>query len=68
MKTPDELRSLLSRVGVQQDARVVTYCGVGLSAAALAFALRSAGIDEVALYDASWEEWGRDPQRPVARS
>jgi len=68
LKTPDELRSLLSRVGVQQDARVVTYCGVGLSAAAVAFALRSAGIDEVALYDASWEEWGRDPQRPVARS
>src|SRR5436305_1876302 len=46
LKTPDEIRSLLSRVGVQQDARVVTYCGVGLSAAALAFALRSAGIDE----------------------
>jgi len=23
--------------------------------------------EDVALYDASWEEWGRDLERPVAR-
>jgi thiosulfate/3-mercaptopyruvate sulfurtransferase len=54
-------------VGVEPGTRAVTYCGVGISASALVFALRLAGIEDVALYDASWEEWGRDPALPLAR-
>ena len=67
MKDPGDLRSLFSDVGVTRGMRAITYCGVGISASALLFALHRAGIDEVRLYDASWEEWGRDVTRPVAR-
>jgi thiosulfate/3-mercaptopyruvate sulfurtransferase len=67
LKPAEELRELFEGVGVRRDARVITYCGVGISASALAFALGRAGVADVRLYDASWEEWGRDPARPVAR-
>jgi len=55
------------RAGARPEARAITYCGVGLSASAVAFALTVAGFRDVAVYDASWEEWGRDPTRSVAR-
>jgi thiosulfate/3-mercaptopyruvate sulfurtransferase len=67
MKAPEELRTLFTSVGVEAGTRAIAYCGVGISASALVFALRLAGVDEAALYDASWEQWGRDPRRPVAR-
>ncbi len=67
LKSPRELRELFARVGAGPGVRALTYCGVGISASALAFALDLAGIERIALYDASWEEWGRDPARPIAR-
>ncbi len=67
LKGPEELRELLSSRGVPPTSRAITYCGVGISASALLFALRRAGVDDVRLYDASWEEWGRDAARPVVR-
>jgi len=67
MKSPEELRAMFEEAGVEPDSTCITYCGVGVSAAALLFALHHAGIEDAALYDASWEEWGRDPGRPIAR-
>ena len=67
MKGRDELLQLFAQVGVGPGDRAITYCGVGISAAALLFALDRAGIKDAALYDASWDEWGRDPRFPVAR-
>jgi thiosulfate/3-mercaptopyruvate sulfurtransferase len=67
MKSPEELRELFAGLGATPERRVVTYCGVGISASALLYALERAGIEDVSLYDAGWDEWGRDPERPVAR-
>lgn len=67
MKDPQELRTVFAAAGVDPTTKAITYCGCGISASALLFALNRAGVEDVALYDASWEEWGRDPTRPVAR-
>ncbi len=67
LRPPADLRSLFAEAGVREGMRVITYCGVGISASALLFALTSAGVGDVRLYDASWDEWGRDPSCPVAR-
>ncbi len=67
MKSPDELRELFAELGAAPGKRVVTYCGVGISASALLYALERAGIEDVSLYDAGWDEWGRDPELPAAR-
>jgi thiosulfate/3-mercaptopyruvate sulfurtransferase len=67
MKDPEELRAMLEEAGVREGSRAITYCGVGVSASAMLFAIVRAGVEDVRLYDASWEEWGRDPHQPVTR-
>jgi thiosulfate/3-mercaptopyruvate sulfurtransferase len=67
LKSPEEIRAAASGVGLTPGCSAIAYCGVGLSAAALVFGLHVAGFEDATLYDASWEEWGRDPHRLVAR-
>ena len=51
--------------GVPRDKRVITYCGGGVFAAFALFALHMLGHEKAALDDASWSEWGADPELPV---
>ena len=62
---PAALRMTLLAGGIAPRASVVTYCGAAIAASTLAFALVRAGWPDVSLYDASWEEWGRDERRPI---
>jgi len=52
---------------LEPEQRVITYCGSGISASLGFFALHRAGYRDIALYDASWEEWGADPALPIER-
>lgn len=61
----EELRAMALKAGIEPEQRVITYCGVGISASLGLFALYLAGYRNLALYDASWEEWGTDPKCPV---
>jgi thiosulfate/3-mercaptopyruvate sulfurtransferase len=62
---PDVLSARAQAAGVQPGQRVILYCGVGISASMSMFALHLAGYPDLALYDASWDEWGHDPHLPV---
>jgi len=63
----ESLRALARGAGLEPEQRVITYCGSGISASLGLFALHLAGYRDIALYDASWEEWGTDPAFPVVR-
>ncbi len=66
MKSLDELRAAFSGAGVKLDAPIVTSCGSGVSAAVLTLALYRLGVENPALYDGSWTEWGAADGPPVA--
>jgi thiosulfate/3-mercaptopyruvate sulfurtransferase len=66
MKSPDELRAAFLGAGAKLDAPIVTSCGSGVSAGVLTLALYRLGVENPALYDGSWTEWGAADGPPVA--
>ena len=60
-----DLDALWTNAGVPRDKRIITYCGGGVFAAFSLFALHLLGHEDMALYDASWSEWGADPDLPI---
>ena len=50
---------------LDRNARVITYCGGGIVASTDAFVLTRLGVDNVAFYIASLEEWTTDPDTPM---
>lgn len=59
-----ELRAAFERAGIDLARPIVTSCGSGVTASVLLFALHRLGVDDAALYDGSWSEWGADPATP----
>lgn len=57
-KSPEELRQIFARKGVDENTAVITSCGSGVTAAVISLALELAGFHNHALYDGSWTEWG----------
>jgi thiosulfate/3-mercaptopyruvate sulfurtransferase len=62
---PDDLRSRFALAGVDLSRPIVASCGSGVSACALVLALYRLGIENAAVYDGSWSEWGRPEGPPV---
>ena len=63
---PAELRGRFRDAGVDLAKPVVTSCGSGVSACALALGLEVIGHRATAVYDGSWTEWGGREDTPVA--
>ncbi len=65
-RSPEQLRALFERVGVDDTTVPIAYCGSGVTASLDVFALRLAGLGNARLYEGSWSDWVHDPTRPVA--
>ena len=63
-KPETEMRAAFECAGVDLSRPIVTSCGSGVTASVLLFALHRLGIEDAALYDGSWSEWGADPATP----
>ena len=59
MKPLEDLRKAFAGAGVDTAKPIVTSCGSGVSAAVLTLALYRLGVENTALYDGSWSEWGK---------
>jgi thiosulfate/3-mercaptopyruvate sulfurtransferase len=62
---PDRLRQKFIDAGVALDRPVIASCGSGVTACILALAMHSLGKDDWAVYDGSWDEWGRRADLPI---
>lgn len=65
LKSLPELRAVFENAGINLSAPVVTTCGSGVTAAALALAIESLGQSNCSVYDGSWTEWGGLEDAPV---
>ena len=65
LRDADELSGLFRDVDIALDRPIVTSCGSGVTACALAFALHLIGHPGAAVYDGSWSEWGLPGDTPV---
>lgn len=64
LKSPEELRALLTKAGVQPGDTVLGYCHIGQQMTAVIFAARTLG-HKVLLYDGSMQDWSRRKEYPV---
>jgi thiosulfate/3-mercaptopyruvate sulfurtransferase len=65
LRDADELSGLFRGADIALDRPIVTSCGSGVTACALAFALHLIGHPGAAVYDGSWSEWGLPGDTPV---
>lgn len=66
MLDPDDLRAQFASVGLDNpSSEIITYCNGGVSASYGLLALRIAGLQNSAVYDGSWKDWGNDDSRPL---
>lgn len=61
----EDLRRALDGTNTAPDQRIITYCGGGIAASAVALAFALMGRPEVSIYDGSLQEWSADPSLPM---
>lgn len=65
---PRAMRARYRKLGVGESGTVICSCGSGVTACHTVLALTIAGVSpsRVKLYEGSWSDWSRDPDRPIA--
>jgi thiosulfate/3-mercaptopyruvate sulfurtransferase len=68
MLPPDQLLKKFEAIGISENTpEVIVYCNGGVSASYGLLALQVAGLNNGAIYDGSWKEWGNDETKPIER-
>jgi len=66
MLPPDELRKRFADSGIDgSEPEVIFYCNAGVSASYGLLAAKVAGLNNGAIYDGSWKDWGNDDSKPI---
>jgi thiosulfate/3-mercaptopyruvate sulfurtransferase len=65
LRSAEALTEMFRGAGIALDRPIVTSCGSGVTACALAFALHLIGHRGAAVYDGSWSEWGLPGDTPI---
>lgn len=65
-KRGEALRQSFVDSGVDLEKPLIMSCGSGVTACNLLFGAALLGKNDVTIYDASWSEWGADPETPKA--
>lgn len=60
-----ELRETFSAAGIEEDIKVISYCGSGVTACHNLLVLEYAGLGQHSLYPGSWSQWANS-DRPLA--
>ena len=61
----EELRKVFNATDALTSNSIITYCGGGVAASSVAFALTLLGIRDVAVYHSGLIEWTADPKLPM---
>jgi thiosulfate/3-mercaptopyruvate sulfurtransferase len=64
-RAPGEVAAIFDAVGAAPAKRKLLYCGGGIAATLDAFLLHQLGHTDLAVYDASMNEWARDESLPI---
>ena len=64
IRNDDDLSVYWQSTGLDENTPLAASCGSGVTACVNALALYELGIENVAVYDGSWTEWGSDPDTP----
>jgi thiosulfate/3-mercaptopyruvate sulfurtransferase len=65
LKAPDQVAAAFAAIGADKSKRKLIYCGGGIAATLDAFLLHQLGHEDIAVYDASMNEWAKDESLPM---
>jgi thiosulfate/3-mercaptopyruvate sulfurtransferase len=64
-RSKEEILAIAHEVGITPESTVNIYCFKGARASNTFVALSEAGVKDLRIYFASWNEWSRDPLLPI---
>lgn len=64
-RPPAEVAAKFAEAGADPSRRILLYCGGGIAATLDAFLLHQLGYADLAVYDASMNEWAKDTSLPI---